>query len=85
MRRPARPKRPAAAPKPIVDGTPHVHPEGEFLWESSPSRYIARMSATTGREVLRPVDPEELLITAHRDKNPFEVTTSFLASRLVQV
>jgi len=43
------------------------------------------MSATTGREVLRPVDPEELLITAHRDKNPFEVTTSFLASRLVQV
>ena len=84
-RRPARPKRPAAAPKPIVDGTPHVHPEGEFLWESSPSRYIARMSATTGREVLRPVDPEELLITAHRDKNPFEVTTSFLASRLVQV
>ncbi len=84
-RRPARPKRPAPAPKPIVDGTPHVHPEGEFLWESSPSRYIARMSATTGREVLRPVDPEELLITAHRDKNPFEVTTSFLASRLVQV
>ena len=84
-RRPARPKRPAAAPKPIVDGTPHVHPEGEFLWESSPSRYIARMSATTGREVLRPIEPEELLITAHRDKNPFEVTTSFLASRLVQV
>lgn len=85
-RRPARPKRPTPAPPaPIVDGTPHVHPEGEFLWESSPSRYIARMSATTGREVLRPVDPEELLITAHRDKNPFEVTTSFLASRLVQV
>lgn len=85
-RRPARPKPPApAASKPIVDGTPHVHPDGEFLWESSPSRYIARMSATTGREVLRPVEPEELLITAHRDKNPFEVTTSFLASRLVQV
>ncbi len=85
-RRPARPKRPApAAPAPIVDGTPHVHPEGEFLWESSPSRYIARMNGATGREVLRPIDPEELLITAHRDKNPFEVTASFLASRLVQV
>ena len=84
-RRPARPKRPAAAPKPIVDGTPHVHPEGEFLWESSPSRYIARMSAATGREVLRPIDPDELLIQAHRDKNPVEVTASFLASRLVQV
>ena len=42
----------------------------------SPSRYIARMNGATGREVLRPIDPEELLITAHRDKNPFEVTTS---------
>lgn len=83
------PKRPAAgrgggAARPVVDGTVHVHPEGEFLWESSPSRYIARMSAATGRETLRPIDPDELLIQAHRDKNPVEVTASFLASRLVQ-
>lgn len=83
-RRPARPRRAADRPAPIVDGTPHVNPKGEFLWESSPSRYIARMSTATGREVLRPVDPEELLIAAHRDKNPMEVTASFLASRLVQ-
>jgi len=62
-----------------------VHPEGEFLWASSPSRYIARMSAVTGREVLRPIEPDELLIQAHRDKNPLEVTASFLASRLIQV
>ena len=34
-RRTARPKR-AAPPSPVVDGTPHVNPEGEFLWESSP-------------------------------------------------
>ena len=81
------PKRAAAAPagRPIVDGSPHVNPEGEFLWESSPSRYIARMSSVTGREVLRPVDPDELLIKAHRDNNPLEVTASYLASRLVQV
>lgn len=73
------------APRPLVDGTPRVNPEGEFLWASSPSRYIARMSAATGREVLRPIDPDELLIQAHRDKNPLEVSASFLASRLIQV
>ncbi len=80
-------KRAAAAPvgRPLVDGSPHVNPEGEFLWESSPSRYIARMSSVTGREVLRPIDPDELLIQAHRDKNPLEVTAQFLASRLIQV
>ena len=92
-KRPSAPARPAgprggapdAGARPIVDGSPHVHPEGEFLWESSPSRYIARMSSVTGREVLRPIDPDELLIQAHRDKNPVEVTASFLASRIVQV
>lgn len=85
--KPAAPaRRAAAAPaRPVVDGSVHVHPEGEFLWESSPSRYIARISSATGREVLRPIDPDELLIQAHRDKNPLEVTASFLASRLVQV
>ena len=82
---PAAPARRGVPARPVVDGNVHVHPEGEFLWQSSPSRYIARMSAATGREVLRPIDPDELLIQAHRDKNPVEVTASFLASRLVQV
>ncbi len=90
----AAPKAPGAAPgkaipapavPPIVDRVPHVNPEGEFLWASSPSRYIARVSAVTGLEVLRPIDPDELLIQAHRDKNPLEVTAQFLASRLIQV
>lgn len=90
----AAPKAPAApgkrastalAGRPVVDGSPHVHPEGQFLWESSPSRYIARMSSVTDREVLRPIDPDELLIQAHRDNNPLEVTAQFLASRLIQV
>lgn len=87
-------KAPAAAPRrsasahraqPDLDWSPQVNPEGEFLWKSSPSRYIARMSSVTGREVLRPIDPDELLIQAHRDKNPLEVTAQFLASRLIQV
>jgi nucleoside-diphosphate-sugar epimerase len=83
----APPKKAATAPArpPVVDRLPQVNPEGEFLWTSSPSRYIARMSSVTGREVLRPIDPDELLIQAHRDKNPLEVTAQFLASRLIQV
>lgn len=88
MPKPSPRRQPAAvapAPRPVVDGVPHVHPEGEFLWASSPSRYIARVASATGREILRPIDPEELLIQAHRDRNPVEVSASFLASRLVQV
>ncbi len=63
---------------------PRVNPVGEMLWESSPSRYIAKISLVTGKEILRPIDPDELLVHAHRDKNPIELTAQFLASRLIQ-
>jgi nucleoside-diphosphate-sugar epimerase len=43
------------------------------------------MSTVTGREVLRPIDPDELLIQAHRDNNLLEVSAQFLASRLIQL
>jgi nucleoside-diphosphate-sugar epimerase len=51
----------------------------------SPSRYIARISLEDGREIPGPIDPEELLVGAHRDKHPFEVGVQFLASRLVRL
>jgi nucleoside-diphosphate-sugar epimerase len=54
-----------------------------MAWESSPSRYIAKVSLSTGKEILRPIDPDELLVHAHRDKNPIEVTAQFLASRVI--
>src|SRR5512141_868638 len=78
--RPITPRRPAVPP-PVT--TPN--PRGEMLSESSPSRYIAKISATTQREVLRPIDPNELLVNAHRDRNPVEVTAQVLASRLIQM
>ncbi len=62
---------------------PTVNPKGEMAWESSPSRYIAKVSLSTGKEILRPIDPDELLVHAHRDKNPIEVTAQFLASRAI--
>lgn len=64
---------------------PMLNPKGEMMWESSPSRYIAKVSLTTHKEVLRPIDPEELLVHAHRDKNPIDVVAQFLASRVIQI
>ncbi len=65
--------------------SPTLNPQGEMMWESSPSRYIAKISLVTRKEVLRPIDPEELLVHAHRDKNPIDVTAQFVASRLIQL
>lgn len=72
----------AEAPSREISPTPN--PKGEMLWESSPSRYIAKVSFSTGKEILRPIDPDDLLVHAHRDKNPIDVTAQYLASRLIQ-
>ena len=83
----SRPKPEASAPAPSMrhgaELVPTVNPKGEMAWDSSPSRYIAKVSLTTGKEILRPIDPDELLVHAHRDKNPLEVTAQFLASRVI--
>jgi len=39
----------------------------------------------TGREVERPLSPEELLVHAHRDKHPVEIVTQFAASRVLDL
>ena len=75
---------PPAAPD-GSDIVPTPNPKGEMMSESSPSRYIAKISLVTGKEIPRPVDPDELLVHAHRDRNPIEVTAAFLASRLVSI
>src|SRR5260221_2933045 len=64
--------------------SPSPNPKGEMMWESSPSRYIAKVSLATNKEILRPIDPDELLVAAHRDNNPIEVTAQFVASRLIE-
>ena len=73
-----------SAETPTPEISPTLNPKGEMLWESSPSRYIAKVSLATGKEILRPIDPDELLVGAHRDKNPIDVTAQYLASRLIQ-
>src|SRR5262249_43662916 len=69
-RGPARP-RAARGPKPPED--------------VSPSRYIARISRRTHHEIPGPIDPDELLVHAHRDQHPLEVAAQFVASRILHL
>ncbi len=86
-----KPPRTADAPDALTDPPhspgfePTPNPEGEMMWRSSPSRYIAKIHMETRKEVLRPIDPEDLLVHAHRDKNPMEVAAQFFASRAIQL
>ena len=51
----------------------------------SPSRYIARVNRRTGKELPGPIEPDELLVHAHRDQHPVEVIAQFLGSRVLQL
>ncbi|HEX6740045.1 MAG TPA: SDR family oxidoreductase [Vicinamibacteria bacterium] len=67
----ARRRRPAVPPPPVVD--------------DDPARYILRVDRRTGDEIPGPIDPDELLVHAHRDNHPVEVAASFVASRVIQL
>src|SRR5262245_40001978 len=54
------------------------------LSDSAPSRYIVRIRTDTGKEIPGPIEPDELLVHAHRDRHLIEVGTQFLASRLIE-
>jgi nucleoside-diphosphate-sugar epimerase len=51
----------------------------------SPVRYIKKIDRQTGEEIPGPIDPEELLVHAHRDNHPVEIAAQFAASRLIQL
>jgi nucleoside-diphosphate-sugar epimerase len=53
--------------------------------DTSPSRYIARVDRVTGAERPGPIHPDELLVHAHRDKHPVDITVQILASRIVEL
>ncbi|HJS59669.1 MAG TPA: SDR family oxidoreductase [Vicinamibacteria bacterium] len=61
---------------------PRPRPEGPEL-NLSPSRYIARVDRETGREIPGSIDPDELLVHAHRDQHPAELAAQFVASRVI--
>src|SRR5688500_3701961 len=51
----------------------------------SPSRYIARIDKRTGAELPGPIEPDELLVHAHRDLHPVEVAAQCVASGLIRL
>src|SRR5688572_27376473 len=53
--------------------------------DASPTRYIARIDKRTGAELPGPIDPDELLVHAHRDLHPIEVGAQFVASGLIRL
>src|SRR5262249_20937027 len=82
--RAAKPRRRAAAAR-RKPGAPGPAAPPDPARDISPSRYIARLSRRTGKELPGPIEPDELLVHAHRDQHPAEVVAQFLGSRLVQL
>jgi nucleoside-diphosphate-sugar epimerase len=68
-----------AAKAPGRKGLSHWAPD------NSPGHYIARVARETGEEIAGPIEPDELLVHAHRDKHPVEIAAQFAASRVVQL
>ena len=58
-------------------------PQGKEL-DLSPNRYIEKVNRATGREIPGPIDPDDLLVHAHRDQHPVEVAAQVIASRFIR-
>lgn len=50
----------------------------------SPNRYIEKVNRATGREIPGPIDPDDLLVHAHRDQHPIEVAAQVIASGFIR-
>jgi nucleoside-diphosphate-sugar epimerase len=87
VRRRAARATPAAPSKPRPPRTRARKAEGaaEPAPDFSPTRYIARVSRRSGKELPGPIEPDELLVHAHRDRHPAEVIAQFLGSRFIQL
>jgi nucleoside-diphosphate-sugar epimerase len=51
----------------------------------SPGQYIVKVDRATGEPLSDPIEPHELLVHAHRDRHPIEISAQFLASRLIHL
>lgn len=54
-------------------------------YDINPAQFVIRIDRRTGAEIPGPIDPDELLIHAYRDRHPLEVSAQFLASRVIQL
>src|SRR5690242_3395765 len=76
---------PARAKAPRKKAAPAREVPPDPAHDISPSRYIARVDRRTGQELPGPIEPDELLVHAHRDQHPVEVIAQFLGSRVLQL
>jgi nucleoside-diphosphate-sugar epimerase len=53
--------------------------------DRSPSHYIKRVVKATDEEIPGPIEPDELLVHAHRDKHPVHLAAQLAASRFIQL
>jgi nucleoside-diphosphate-sugar epimerase len=60
---------------------PRSHPHGVDI---SPNRYIEKVNRATGREIPGAIDPDDLLVHAHRDQHPIEVAAQVIASGFIR-
>src|SRR5262249_24308377 len=82
---PPHPSKATAPAKRTRPTRPRAPAQQEPARDFAPSRYIARVSRRTGKEVPGPIEPDELLVHAHRDRHPAEVVAQFLGSRFIQL
>ena len=50
----------------------------------SPNRYVEKVNRVTGQEIRGPIDPDDLLVHAHRDQHPLEVAAQVIASGFIR-
>jgi nucleoside-diphosphate-sugar epimerase len=63
---------------------PAAAPPGAAV-DMSPSQYIVKVDRASGEALSDPIAPAELLVHAHRDRHPVEITAQFVASRFIRV
>ena len=73
----------SARPRRASARAPRMAPPASL--DLSPARYIKKVNRATGAELPGPIEPDELLVHAHRDNHPVEVAAQFLAGRLIRL
>ena len=63
-----------------VRGRPHP-----WAPDSAPGHYVVKVLRETGEEIPGAIEPDDLLVHAHRDKHPVEIAAQFAASRFIRL
>ena len=50
---------------------------------TQPNQYIEKLSLVTGKVLDEPIDPQELLVNAHRDRHVIDVAANWCLGRVV--